>query len=122
MKYSDITGEVIGCAMKVHSYFGWGFPEIIYQRSLLLELRKLGFKCGSEVEKEVYYNNELVGKRKLDVIVEGKVLIELKAISFLDEASHKQLINYLKIFKIDVGLLLNFGMTSLYYKRFVHNY
>ena len=122
MKYSEITGEVIGCAMKVHSYFGWGFPEIIYQRSLLLELRKLGFKCGSEVEKEVYYQDQLVGKRKIDLIVEEKVLIELKAVSFLHEACNKQVINYLKIFNLDVGLLLNFGMASLHYKRFVQNY
>ena len=119
-KYADITEKIIGCAMKVHSWFGPGFPEIIYQRSLMVELRKAGLKCESEVERQVFYADTLVGKRKLDIIVEEKVLIEMKALSELDAASLNKTLNYLKVFKMEVGLLLNFGTPSLQFKRFVN--
>lgn len=64
-KYSEITEKVIGCAMKVHSWFGPGFPEIIYQKSLLIELEKAGLKCRAEVEKDIFYEEAFVGKRRL---------------------------------------------------------
>jgi GxxExxY protein len=118
-KYSDITEKVIGCAMKVHSWFGPGFPEIIYQRSLLIELGKAGFNCKAEVEKELFYEESFVGKRRLDVIVEEVILIELKAMSELDNSCYNKIINYLRVFKMEVGLLLNFGAASLQFKRFV---
>ena len=118
-KYSDITEKIIGCAMKVHSWFGPGFPEIIYQRSLLIELEKAGFKCNAEIERDVYYENALVGKRRLDIIVEENILLELKAIAELDNSCHNKILNYLRVFKIEVGLLLNFGTPSLQFKRFV---
>jgi GxxExxY protein len=118
-KYSDVTEKIIGCAMKVHSWFGPGFPEIIYQRSLLIELEKAGLKCRAEVEKDVFYEETFVGKRRLDVIVEENILVELKAIGELDNSCYNKIINYLRVFKIEVGLLLNFGTQSLQFKRFV---
>jgi GxxExxY protein len=105
--------------MKVHSWFGPGFPEIIYQRSLLIELEKAGLKCRAEVEKDVFYEETFVGKRRLDVIVEENILVELKAIGELDNSCYNKIINYLRVFKIEVGLLLNFGTQSLQFKRFV---
>src|SRR5690349_12315342 len=119
--YGDITEKIIGCAMHVHSYFGLGFPEIIYKRSLMLELEKLGFECKSEFEKDVYYREHFVGKRRLDLIVNNKVLIELKAVSQVENSCYNQIINYLKIFDFEVGLLLNFGAESLQFKRFVNS-
>jgi len=116
--YSDITQKIIGCAMKVHSHFGMGFPEVIYKRSLLLEIEKTGFSYKSEVEKDIYYDGCFIGKRRLDIIVENKVLVELKAINDLDNSCHNQIINYLRVFNIEVGLLLNFGKSSLEFKRF----
>ena len=74
--------------MKVHRYFGLGFPEILYQRALIIELEKLGLKCRAEVEKDIYYEGYFIGKRRLDLIVEDKVLVELKAISELDKSSY----------------------------------
>jgi GxxExxY protein len=118
-KYSDVTKKIIGCAMKVHSWFGPGFPEIIYQRSLLIELEKAGLKCKAEVDKDVYYEEVFVSKRKLDVIVEESVLVELKALSELDNSCYNQILNYLRVFKMEVALLLNFGAPSLQFKRFV---
>jgi GxxExxY protein len=99
-KYADITEKIIGCAMKVHRYFGLGFPEVIYQRALVLELEKIGLKCKIEVEKDIYYYGEhFVGKRRLDLIIEDVVLVELKAISELDKTCYNKVINYLKVFK-----------------------
>lgn len=63
-KYSDITQKIIGCAMKVHSHFGMGFPEIVYKRALMIELKGLSFE--SEVEREIYYQQQLITKRRLD--------------------------------------------------------
>ena len=79
-KYSDITKKIIGAAMKVHSFFGLGFPEIVYKRALIIELETLGLRCESEIEKWIIYQNILISKRRLDLSVEGKVLVELKAI------------------------------------------
>jgi GxxExxY protein len=118
--YSDISEKIIGCAMKVHRYFGLGFPEIIYQRSLMMEFEKVGLRYKTEVEKDIYYNGAFVGKRRLDLIVEEKVLIELKAVAELDNRVMNQVANYLKVFDIEVGLLLNFGTSSLQFKRFAN--
>jgi GxxExxY protein len=118
-KYSATTERIIGCAMKVHSFFGPGFPEVIYQRSLLLELEKAGVKCRAEIEKDVYYEDAFVGKRRLDIVVEDNILLELKAIAELDNSCYNQILNYLRVFNLEVGLLINFGTASLQFKRFV---
>ena len=121
LKYSDITEKIIGAAMKVHSAIGLGFPEKIYQRSLLIELRSMNLKCESEIEKDIFYYNYKVGSRRLDLFVEDKVLVELKAVSEIDNYVVNQIINYLKVFKLEVGLLFNFGKESLQFKRFVNS-
>src|SRR6478672_3458206 len=108
-KYVDITRKIIGCAMNVHNYLGPGFYESIYQRCLLIELFESGLDCKSEVVKDIYYRGQFVGKRRLDILVEDKVLVELKSISVIDNSCFNKILNYLKVFKIDVGLLLNFG-------------
>ena len=104
--------------MKVHAYFGMGFPEVIYNRALRIELEKTGLHFQAEVEKDIYYNGIFIGKRRLDLIVEDKILVELKAVYEVDRNNLKQVLNYLKIFELGVGLLLNFGAESLYFKRF----
>ena len=120
-KHSELTGKIIGCAMKVHRAIGLGFPEIIYQRSLLIELRKSGMFCETEVEKEVFYEGIKVGSRRLDLIIDKLVIVELKAITEIEPICHNQILNYLKVFNIEGGLLLNFGNTSLQYKRFINS-
>lgn len=119
LKYKELTGQIIGCAMKVHRYFGPGFPEIVYHRAMKIELDKLSLKYLSEFEKDIYYEKHLISKRKLDLFVENLVLVEMKATNELDNGDSNQIINYLRVFKIEVGLLLNFGSKSLQYKRFV---
>lgn len=84
-KHSDLTRQIIGCAMKVHNHFGCGFPEAIYRNNLLIEPAKTGLAFPSEVEKNIYYQEQWIGKRRLDVLVEHKVLVELKAVGELDK-------------------------------------
>ena len=119
-KYSELTGKIIGCAMKVHRVIGPGFPEIIYTRCLLIELKKSSLSCEAEIEKDIYYEGIKVGSRRLDLIVNNTVIVELKAVTEIEPLFYNQIINYLKIFKIEIGLLINFGNTSLQYKRFAN--
>lgn len=119
-KHSDLTGFIIGCAMKVHGVVGPGFPEIIYMRCLLIELRKSGLICETEVEKDIFYEGTKVGSRRLDLLVNNIVIVELKAVTEMESLFYSQIINYLKVFNMEVGLLINFGNTSLQYKRFAN--
>lgn len=120
LKHSQVTEKVIGCAMKVHSHFGLGFPEIIYKRALLIELEKVGLFYRSEEERNIFYDGQLIGKRRLDILIEDQVLVEIKALKEVDKSSFNQVLNYLKVFDLEVGLLLNFGAESLHFKRFIN--
>lgn len=119
-KYQSLTEKIIGCAMKVHRFFGAGFPEIVYKRALIIELRKLGIACAREVEKDIIYDNQVIYKRRLDLLIEEVVLVELKALKEVDKSEMVQTLNYLRVFNIEVGLLLNFGASSLFFKRYIH--
>ena len=116
LKYHNLTEKVVGCAMKVHRYFGPGFPEIVYQRALMIEFEKIGLSYKQEVEKDIIYDGKLIYKRRLDLVVENTVLLELKAIREVDNGDYNQIINYLRVFKMEVGLLFNFSVPSLQFK------
>jgi GxxExxY protein len=113
----ELTYEIIGCAMKVHSALGNGFLEIIYQRCLAIELEKQKLLFARELEMPIYYEDVEVGTRRADFIVENKVMVELKAVIKLEDVHLAQGLNYLQAYKIDKGLLINFGSTSLEVKR-----
>ena len=106
--------------MKVHRYFGIGFPEIVYKRALMIELKKMDISYKEEVERPILYDCKIIHKRRLDLLVEDIVLVELKALKEVDKAEMNQVLNYLRVFKIEVGLLLNFGTPSLFFKRYIH--
>lgn len=116
-QYSELTEKIIGCAMKVHSTMGCGFQEVIYQRCLAIEMQKQGLEFEREKEIAIYYENHHVGTRRVDFLVAGCISVELKAVSELENAHFAQAINYLEAFKLDVGLLINFGETRLKFKR-----
>ena len=116
-KYSDITGKIIGCAMKVHSTIGNGFQEVIYQRALEIEMKIERLKFSRELEMPIYYRDSEIGTRRVDFLVENKVLVELKALIQLEDVHLAQALNYLEAFKLEIGLLLNFGSKSLQFKR-----
>src|SRR5688500_7190294 len=120
LKYHELTDKIIGCAMKVHRFFGPGFPEIVYEKALLIELKRNNIECSRQVEKDIFYEGEWIYKRRLDIMVEDIVLTELKAIRELDTGDQNQIINYLRVFGLEVGLLLNFGTPSLQFKRFIN--
>jgi len=116
-KYADITGNIIGCAMRVHSTLGNGFQEVIYQRALAIEMEKQGIGFSREEEIPIYYHEVEIGTRRVDFLIENKVLVELKALAQLEDVHLAQALNYLEAFKLDIGLLLNFGSKSLQFRR-----
>jgi GxxExxY protein len=121
LKYQDITEKIIGSSFEVHKFLGNGFQEVIYQRALAYELSWAGLEFAREIEQEIYYKDlkEPIGKRRADFVVEGKVLVELKAVIQLEDVHLAQALNYLKAYKLDVGLLINFGSRSLTFKRLI---
>lgn len=121
LKYGDITEKIIGAAFQVHSFLGNGFQEVIYQRALAYEMSQAGLVFAREIEQNIYYKElpEPIGRRRADFVVEDKVLVELKALARLEEAHWAQVLNYLRVYHLEVGLLLNFGSKSLTFKRFV---
>ncbi len=115
---SDVlTQRVIGEVMYVHRVLGPGFLESVYQNALLIRLKKVGLRAESSSPLPVYFEDEVVGTFQTDIVVEGRVLLELKAVTALVSAHEVQLVNYLTATKIPVGLLLNFGAKSLEVKR-----
>lgn len=118
--YEDITKRIIGCAMKVHSTMGNGFQEVIYQRALAIEMEYEGLQFEREKEMEIFYRDRNIGKRRVDFFVEGKIMVELKAIIELEDVHLAQAMNYLEAYNMEIGLLINFGSKSLQFKR-VHN-
>jgi GxxExxY protein len=117
-KYSDITRKIIGCGMEVHNILGNGFQESIYQRALAFELDKTGLHFAQEFSMPILYKGIQLGTRRVDFFVEDKISVELKAIIELEKAHIAQAINYLETYKLEVGLLLNFGNTKLQFHRF----
>lgn len=121
LKYQDITEKIIGAAFEVHKFLGNGFPEVIYQRALAIEFERCWLGYEREIEQDIYYRDvpEPIGRRRADFVVEGKVLVELKAVSELTDAHLAQALNYLKAYRLEVGLLINFGAKSMEFKRVV---
>lgn len=114
---SELTGKLIGCAMEVHKILGNGFQEIIYQRALAIEMRSQSIEFSREHEMEIFYKEENIGTRRVDFFVEGKIMVELKAIIQLVDVHLAQAINYLEAYNMQIGLLINFGSQSLQFKR-----
>ncbi len=120
-KYGDITEKILGAAFEVHNFLGNGFQEVIYQRALGWEFNQRGLEYVREQEQDIYYKDLVrpIGTRRADFVVEQKVLVEIKAITSLDPVHTAQLLNYLKAYQFEVGLLINFGTKSLNFRRFV---
>lgn len=113
----DLCGDVIGFAMKVHSALGPGFLESVYRNALAIELRRADYAVEAERPFEVRYLEELVGAFAADSVVNGRVIVELKAAQCLTKIHEVQVVNYLTATGIEEGLLLNFGAAWLEYKK-----
>ena len=116
-KYSALTSQIIGCAMTVHKALGNGFQEVIYQRALAIEMRLANLSFNREHEMPIFYREEQIGTRRVDFLVEGIISVEIKAIVKLENVHFAQAINYLEAYNLEIGLLINFGETSLNFKR-----
>lgn len=133
-KYSDLTAKIIGYAMAVHKILGNGFThvfklifkgirecfafqEVIYQRALAIELSEAGIDFNREFEMPIFYKGAHIGTRRVDFLVEGLISVELKALIKLEDVHFAQAINYLEAYNLEIGLLINFGETSLNFKR-----
>ena len=111
MKHRELTAKIIDCAYKVHRELGFCFLESVYQNALVIELTKADLKVEQEKKVPVSYDGQVIGDFTADVVVEEKVILELKSVKQFHAAHEAQLINYLKATRIEVGLLINFGET-----------
>ena len=119
MDINEITYAINGAVFEVNRVLGPGFLERVYENSLLTELRSLGLKAESQVPIKVYYKNEVVGEYTADILVEDRVIIELKTVERLDKIHEAQLLNYLRATGIKVGILVNFKHARAEIKRMV---
>ena len=106
--------------MEVHKHLGNGFQEVIYQRALAIEMEEQGISFSREHEMTVEYKGHDIGTRRVDFFVEDKIMVEIKAIVHLEDVHLAQAMNYVEAYKLEIGLLLNFGAKSLQFKR-LHN-
>lgn len=119
-KYSELTGKIIRCAMEVHSTLRNGFQEFIYQKALEIEMAGQGIAFAREFEMPISYKGQQIGSRRVDFLVENCISVELKAVIQLENAHLAQALNYLEIYNLEVGLLINFGSTRLDFRRLVN--
>jgi GxxExxY protein len=119
--YKDITERIIGASFDVHSFLGNGFQEVIYQRALAYEMSQKNLVFVREIEQNIFYKDlpEPIGTRRADFVVEEKILVEIKAIKELEDVHLAQALNYLQAYRLEVGLLINFGSKSLTFKRLI---
>jgi len=117
MDLDQITYKINGCAMKVHNTLGNGFQEVIYQRCLAIELQRSGLTFVREQEHPIFYENTVVGSRRADFVVEDIIIVEIKAVINLENVHLAQAKNYVGAYEKPVGLLINFGASSLQFKK-----
>jgi GxxExxY protein len=116
----ELTYKIIGCAMTVHNTLGNGFQEVIYQRALAIELTSSGLFFERELEMPIHYQGQEIGTRRVDFLIENEIMVELKALTKLEDVHLAQGLNYLVAYQLDKGLLINFGARSLEVKRLRH--
>ena len=115
----ELSYIIIGCAMDVHNTFGYGYLEKVYENALMIALCEKEISAQSQVPLKVKYHNVVVGDYIVDVLVENKVILELKASESLCDGHRAQLLNYLKATGVKLGILINFGKEKLEYERLV---
>ena len=120
-KYKEITQKIIGCAYKVYNNLGFGFLEKIYKKAMIIELKREKLPVVEEAKIEVQYEGEVIGEYFADLLVEDKVIVELKSAKNLNETHERQLINYLKATDKEIGLLINFGEKAVKVKRKIYD-
>jgi len=121
LRYEELSKKIIAAAYEVHNELGHGFLEKVYKNALAAELKDVGVKCNLEVPLQVSYHGTIVGEYAADIVVDNKIIVEIKAVSKLNPVHEVQLVNYLKATGLHVGLLINFS-ESVQVKRRVFGY
>ena len=119
--HQELTKSIIGIYYNVYNELGFGFLEKVYHKSLLIELKRNGYKIDSEKKVNVYYKNEIVGEYIPDIIIDEAVIVELKCVEYLTDIHENQLLNYLKATDCEVGLILNFGKDPQFIRKIFTN-
>jgi GxxExxY protein len=117
MEYKEVTETIIGCAYRVYNKMGFGFLESVYEKCMLIELRKAGLDTESQKPIKVFYEGEIVGNFAADIIANDAIIIELKSVKRIIKAHEVQLVNYLVATGKPIGLILNFGERKVEIKR-----
>ena len=112
----EVSGKIIGAFFLVYNTLGFGFLERVYERAMYVALKNRGVRVERQVMFDVYFEGELVGRHRADLLVEGRVVVEVKATHTLPNASKRQLLNYLTALDLELGLVLHFGPTAQYYR------
>ena len=121
LRHSELSKQIIAAAYAVHKELGYGFVEKVYKNALAIELEEAGIKCNLEVPLNVLYHEKTVGDYVADMIIDDKIIVEVKAVSDIAAIHEVQLVNYLKATGLQIGLLINFGQ-SVKVKRRVFGY
>jgi len=119
--HSELSDKILKVFYKVYNILGYGFLEKVYENAMMIELRKSGLVCSQQQLVDVFYDDKKVGVYYADIIVENKIIIELKAAEGICPENEAQLVNYLRATDIEVGLLLNFGKTPQHKRRVLTN-
>lgn len=120
-KYTDLTEKIIKAFYQVYNTLGYGFLEKVYEKALLIELKKSKLKALAQAPIKIFYDQQLIGEYFADLMVEDKVIVEIKSAKNLAEEHEAQLLNYLKATEIEVGLLLNFGPKAAVKRKAFEN-
>jgi len=117
--YKDLAYRIVGLAMEVHNELGYGFLEKVYENALMVLFHQSGIEAEQQKTVSVLFRNQIVGEYCADIIVENKILLELKSVEYIIPAHRSQILNYLKATRFRLGLLINFGKETLEHERFV---
>lgn len=120
-KHSELSEKIINAFYKVHNELGFGFSEKVYERALVIALREMGMTVLEQVSIKVYYHGQVVGEYIADMLVDGVILLELKAVGQIIDEHEAQLLNYLKATEIEVGYVLNFGKSATFKRKVFDN-
>jgi GxxExxY protein len=119
--YPELSHKIMGCVFEVHKTLGPGFTENIYEEALTYELSRRNIPFKRQETLEVTYKNQVVGLQRLDIIIDDKIILELKSVSELNDLFKQQLLSYLRSSAMKLGILINFGTSRVQYTRIVNN-
>lgn len=117
--YKELSYKIVGLAMEVHNTLGFGFLEKVYENALMILFEKNGIPAQQQAPVKVYFEGQVVGDYYADILVDNKIILELKAVNRILDVHRAQVLNYLRATEIKLAMILNFGKRSFEYERFV---